>query len=79
MVNAHGSLDVPLLDPQLAPSAGDAIMARGLTIIDVVAALARRGYGRPRPSACSACCARLEGDHLQTAAIFDTDMRSSPR
>jgi propanediol dehydratase large subunit len=44
VVQAHGSLDVPAPDPQLAPTAGDAIMARGITILDAVAALARRGY-----------------------------------
>ncbi len=75
VVNAHGSLDVPLLDPQLAPSAGDAIMARGLTIIDVVAALARRGYATEAERVLGMLRARLEGDYLQTAAIFDTDMR----
>ena len=75
VVKAHGSLDVPSLDPQLAPTAGDAIMARGITILDAVAALARRGYAIEAERVLGMLRARLEGDYLQTAAIFDTDMR----
>ena len=64
-------------DPQLAPSARRRDHgARARRSLDVVAALARARLRRSRPSACSACCApRLDGDYLQTAAIFDTDMR----
>ena len=73
VVQAHGSLDVPAPDPQLAPTAGDAIMARGITILDVVAALARRGYEVEAERVLGMLRARLEGDYLQTAAIFDTE------
>jgi propanediol dehydratase large subunit len=75
VVRAHGSLDVPAPDPQLAPAAGDAIMARGITILDAVAALARRGYEIEAERLLGMLRARLDGDYLQTAAIFDTDMR----
>ena len=75
VVQAHGSLDVPAPDPQLAPTAGDAIMARGITILDAVAALARRGYTVEAERVLGMLRARLDGDYLQTAAIFDTDMR----
>ena len=74
VVQAHGSLDVPAPDPQLAPTAGDAIMARGITILDAVAALARRGYAVEAERVLGMLRARLDGDYLQTAAIFDTDM-----
>jgi len=75
VVQAHGSLDVPAPDPQLAPTAGDAIMARGITILDAVAALASRGYAVEAERLLGMLRARLDGDYLQTAAIFDTDMR----
>ena len=51
VVQAHGSLDVPPLDPHLVPDAADRLMQRGLTALDVVRALAARGYdvgGRAR-------------------------------
>ena len=74
-VLAHGSLDVPLLDPHLVPRAADAIMRRGLTALDVVRALAARGY-EPRGRAGARDAARAHyGDMLQTAAIFDEQMQ----
>ena len=74
VVAAHGSLDVPALDPHTVPDAGDAIMARGIGVLEVVAALARTGYDVEAERVLGMVRARLEGDYLQTAAIFDESM-----
>ncbi len=75
VVVAHGSLDLPPLDPGLVPAAGDAIMARGITGLHVVDALAQRGFTIESERVLAMLRARLDGDHLQTAAIYDTEMR----
>ena len=66
VVQAHGSLDVPPLDPHLVPDAADRLMQRGLTALDVVRALAaarirRRGRARARHAA-PAALRRLPAD-----------------
>ena len=65
-VQAHGSLDVPALDPHLVPDAADQLMQRGLTALDVVRALAAarlRGGGRARArDAAPAALRRLPAD-----------------
>jgi propanediol dehydratase large subunit len=74
-VHAHGSLDVPLLPPALVPAAGEAIAERGLDGLDVVRALATTGYELEAERVLEMLRQRLLGDYLQTAAIFDEDVR----
>ena len=73
-VQAHGSLDVPELAADLVPAAGDRIMDRGITALDVVRALAVRGYDVEAERVLEMLRQRLLGDFLQTSAIFDEDM-----
>ena len=75
VVQAHGSLDVPALDPQLVPDAADQLMQRGLTALDVVRALAVRGFEVEAERVLDMLRQRLYGDYLQTSAIFTEDMR----
>jgi len=75
VVQAHGSLDVPALDPHLVPDAADQLMQRGLTALDVVRALAVRGFEVEAERVLDMLRQRLYGDYLQTSAIFTEDMR----
>ena len=75
VVQAHGSLDVPALDPHLVPDAADQLMQRGLTALDVVRALAARGFEVEAERVLDMLRQRLYGDYLQTSAIFTEDMR----
>jgi propanediol dehydratase large subunit len=73
-VLAHGSLDVPELAGDLVPEAGDRILDQGVTALDVVRALASRGYEPEAERVLEMLRQRLLGDFLQTSAIFDEDM-----
>lgn len=75
VVRAHGSLDVAQDQTDDTAKAGDAIIERGITAIDVVRALARRGFDVEAERVLEMTRQRLFGDHLQTSAIFDEDMR----
>ena len=75
VVQAHGSLDVPALDPHLVPDAADQLMQRGLTALDVVRALAVRGFEVEAERVLDMLRQRLYGDYLQTSAIFTEDMQ----
>ena len=75
VVQAHGSLDVPALDPHLVPEAADQLMQRGLTALDVVRALAVRGFEVEAERVLDMLRQRLYGDYLQTSAIFTEDMK----
>ena len=73
-VQAHGSLDVPELPGDLVPAAGDRIMDRGITALDVVRALVARGYDVEAERIVEMLRQRLLGDFLQTSAIFDENL-----
>jgi propanediol dehydratase large subunit len=73
-VRAHGSLDVPALPPGLPGLASERIMDRGLTALDVVRALAERGYEVEAERVLEMTRQRLLGDILQTSAILDEDL-----
>ncbi len=75
VVMAHGSLDVPDLDPQLVPRASESIMSGGIGILDVVRALARTGFAVEAERVLEMLRQRLLGDYLQTSAIFDESMK----
>jgi propanediol dehydratase large subunit len=56
------------------PDAADQVMSRGLTSLDVVRALAARGYELEAGRVLDMLRQRLYGDYLQTSAIFTEDM-----
>jgi propanediol dehydratase large subunit len=73
-VLAHGSLDVPLLPPDLPGTASERIMRGGLTALDAVRALAERGYEIEAERVLEMIRQRLLGDILQTSAILDEEL-----
>jgi propanediol dehydratase large subunit len=73
-VLAHGSLDVPELATDVVPAAGDRIVERDVTALDVIRALAAHGYEREAERVLEMLRQRLLGDFLQTSAIFDEDL-----
>jgi propanediol dehydratase large subunit len=75
VVVATGSKDVTPPDPQAILAAADAIMERQLGILDVVRALWATGYEEEAGRVLAMGRARVAGDYLQTAAIFDEEMR----
>ena len=74
VVHAEGSKDVTPPDPQAILAASDAIMERQLGILDVVRALWATGYEEEAGRVLAMGRARVAGDYLQTAAIFDEQM-----
>ena len=72
-VVAHSSDDMPARDivPDLA--AADAFLAGDRSVMDVVAALARRGFAQTAETLLTMGRQRIAGDYLQPAAIFDRD------
>ena len=73
-VLAHGSLDVPLLPPDLPGIASERIMRGGLTALDAVRGLAARGYEAEAERVLEMLRQRLLGDILQTSAILDEEL-----
>jgi propanediol dehydratase large subunit len=74
VVAADGSKDVTPPDPQAILAASDAIMERELGMLDVVRALWTTGYEAEAGRLLAMGRARVAGDYLQTAAIFDEQM-----
>ena len=74
VVSAHGSLDVSEHQTDETARAGDAIIEREITAVDVVRALAIRGFDLEAERVLEMTRQRLFGDHLQTSAIFSEDM-----
>lgn len=75
VVDAAGSADIEAADSMVVLNAATAIRQRGITGVDVVAALAETGFDDEADRLLEMLVARLRGDHLQTAAFFDEDMR----
>jgi propanediol dehydratase large subunit len=75
VVLAEGSKDVTPPDPQSVPAAADAIIERQVGILDVVKALWSTGYEEEAGRVLAMGRARVAADYLQTAAIFDEQMR----
>ncbi|MET0993748.1 MAG: propanediol/glycerol family dehydratase large subunit [Mycobacterium sp.] len=74
VVYAEGSKDLPSSDGVRVLSAARMIEQSGLTVLDVVAALAETGFEDLADRVLGMARARVTGDYLQTAAIFDEDM-----
>ena len=74
VVLADGSRDVTPPDPEAVLQAAETILEREIGILDVVQALARTGFEEEAERVLAMGRARVSGDHLQTAAIFDEDM-----
>lgn len=69
VVYASGSGDTQSYLPRDVALISDAIAARGITIIDVIKALTRRGFSDEATNLLELVKLRLSGDYLQTAAI----------
>ncbi len=74
-VDAAGSKDLGETDTLAVLSAAHAIRQGGLTVLDIVAALDETGYPAEAEKIMEMTRARLSGDYLQTAAIFDEDLQ----
>jgi propanediol dehydratase large subunit len=70
-VDAAGSKDLGETDTLAVLGAAHAIRQRGLTVVDIVAALDECGYFHEAERTVAFARARLSGDYLQTSAIFD--------
>jgi propanediol dehydratase large subunit len=73
-VDAAGSKDVPAADLMTPLSAARIVRDSGLTMLDVVSALDECGYAVEAERLLAMLRARVEGDYLQTSAIFTEDM-----
>ena len=69
VVAASGSNDTDSLAPRDATLISEAIQSRNLDIIDVIRALARRGFRMEAENLVQQLRLRISGDYLQTSAI----------
>ncbi len=74
-VDAAGSKDIPAADLMTPLVASRIIRETGVTMLDVVAALDDSGFETEAARVLDMLKARVAGDYLQTAAIFDESMR----
>ena len=74
-VDAAGSKDLGATDTLAVLAAAQSIRQRGLTVLDVVTALDECGFPEAAERAVDFVRVRLHGDHLQTSAIFDEQLR----
>src|SRR5262245_22184464 len=74
-VDAAGSKDLGETDTLAVVAAAQAIRDRGITVVDVVAALDETGYETVAERILAMTAERLAGDYLQTSAIFDEELR----
>ena len=74
VVGAQGSKDLPQTDGVKVLSAARMIDQSGLTVLDIVTALAETGFTDLADRVLGMAKARVTGDYLQTAAIFDEEM-----
>ena len=74
IVVADGSKDITPPDPEAVLAAADAIMRKEIGILDVVQALWKTGFEEEAGRVLAMGRARVAGDYLQTAAIFDEQM-----
>jgi propanediol dehydratase large subunit len=74
-VDAAGSKDLIPTDALAILDAAQTIRSTGLTALDIARALHDTGHDEAASRMLAMVVARVQGDHLQTAAIFDEDMR----
>ncbi|BBZ77948.1 glycerol dehydratase large subunit [Mycolicibacterium anyangense] len=74
VVQAEGSKELPDSDGVAVLNAARMIEQSGLTVLDIVAALAETGFTDVADRVLGMAKARVTGDYLQTAAIFDEQM-----
>jgi propanediol dehydratase large subunit len=74
-VDAVGSKDLGDGDAMMVLGAAQAIRSSGLGSLEVARALQECGYETAAERVLDMLAARVHGDHLQTAAIFDESMR----
>ncbi|MBB6217626.1 propanediol dehydratase large subunit [Anaerosolibacter carboniphilus] len=72
---AHGSKDMPNRNVVEDLKAAEEMMARGVTGLDVVKALYKRGFEDVANSVFSLLKQRVAGDYLHTSAILDKDFK----
>ncbi|TGQ11513.1 MULTISPECIES: propanediol/glycerol family dehydratase large subunit [unclassified Mesorhizobium] len=70
VVYASGSDDTRSLMPRDVSFISEAIKERGITVIDVVKALAKRGFREEAENLLNVVKLRLSGDYLQTSAMI---------
>jgi propanediol dehydratase large subunit len=75
VVDAAGSKDLGPGDPLAVLGAAQVIQSAGITAIDVVNALYETGFDVEAQRLLDMLLARVTGDYLQTAAIFNQDMK----
>lgn len=69
VVVASGSNETRSFTPGAVTPISEAIKARGITVIDVIKALAKRGFGAEAENLLAVVKLRVSGDYLQTAAL----------
>ncbi len=69
----YDSSEMPDRDRAADVEAADALLARGVSGLDVALALDRRGFGDVAEAVLSMQRQRISADYLQTAAIIDAD------
>jgi propanediol dehydratase large subunit len=74
-VDAAGSKDLGTTDTLAVLNAAHTIKTSGMTGLDVVSALQQCGYPVEAQRLLDMLAARVSGDYLQTAAIFDESMQ----
>jgi propanediol dehydratase large subunit len=72
---AHGSKDMPNRNVVEDLKAAEEMMARGVTGLDIVKALYKRGFEDVAGSVFSLLKQRVAGDYLHTSAILDKDFK----
>jgi propanediol dehydratase large subunit len=70
---AHGSKDMPARDKVQDTKAAQDMMKRGVTGVDVVKALAKRGFTDVANAVLGIQKQRVSGDYLHTSSILDKD------
>ncbi len=70
---AHDSTDMPARDKVQDTKAAQDMLKRGVTGVDVVKALAKRGYTDVANAVLNIQKQRVSGDYLHTSAILDKD------
>ena len=73
-IDAVGSKDLGDPDPMVVLGAAQAVRSSGLGSLEVARALQECGYDEEATRLLDMLAARVHGDHLQTAAIFDEQM-----